>query len=305
MKKDQVCDICGDPITAFKVSTNKSSPLNICQNVFCQRLHEQSKTMHPNAYKAHFDFQRKRILDHREKERIKDHHKRTIIQQQTEENQSILEQYQDKFEDDQKVLRIVSLPKGLEKIIPQQPERIKKYLDHVRKCVEEARRYKNESDIPQDQHLSSMEHATKIGSELQQNPALRQLSDQLCTLCKGGCCPVGADHGFVSSVTIWRTLKHSSDLTDEEILTRYEQHIPQESVEGACINQTATGCSLPREYRSDVCNGYYCDEVRKLQLEANETHVVPSLLVIQRDHTNWNRFEVGVESKVVWVGILN
>ena len=74
---------------------------------------------------------------------------------------------------------------------------------------------------------------------------------------------------------------------------------------GACVNQTASGCVLPRSLRSDVCNSYYCDSLRKLHGEWEAGEVPNALLVVQRSHTNWNRFEGEGVNPVVGVRLVN
>lgn len=45
--------------------------------------------------------------------------------------------------------------------------------------------------------------------------------------------------------------------------------LPATHVRDACLYQTATGCAMPRERRSDICNRYACDELTAVQRESD------------------------------------
>jgi hypothetical protein len=43
------------------------------------------------------------------------------------------------------------------------------------------------------------------------------------------------------------------------------ERLPAESVLDSCVYHSATGCSLPRELRSETCNRHLCGKLKNLQ----------------------------------------
>ena len=93
-------------------------------------------------------------------------------------------------------------------------------------------------------------------------------------------------------------------LTAAGLLEAYLGHTPAESMEAACLLQTPTGCALPRELRSDVCNGYYCPSLVALQDGWNEEDP-PPVLAIQRAHHVWNRYGTTTMNPVTTVAVVD
>lgn len=85
----------------------------------------------------------------------------------------------------------------------------------------------------------------------------------------------------------------------EEVLNRYLTRLSKTTITNSCINQTEIGCSLSRDMRSDLCNGYFCDSIVAYQKNAEFTASTSAVLAIQRANTNWNSLEPEVETNVV------
>ena len=79
-----------------------------------------------------------------------------------------------------------------------------------------------------------------------------------CSLCKGFCCGSGQEDAFLDQRTLARVLLSDPDLSDRGLIQRYLDRVPSVSFDGSCIFHGATGCTLDRSMRSDVCNSYYC-----------------------------------------------
>ncbi len=95
------------------------------------------------------------------------------------------------------------------------------------------------------------------------------------------------------------------ELTGDDILEMYLSYISSEAIiDGSCINQTPTGCTLPREIRSDICNGYYCEPLKSYQKECTEKKEIGPVLAIQRSNTNWTRFDPDTCNEVISVTVL-
>ena len=94
------------------------------------------------------------------------------------------------------------------------------------------------------------------------------------------------------------------EISTEDLLNAYLSWISAATVEDSCINQTASGCALPRELRSDICNGFYCDPVKLYQKKLSGKNELGVVLAIQRSSTYWNRFDLGVNNEIVQTALI-
>lgn len=93
-------------------------------------------------------------------------------------------------------------------------------------------------------------------------PVLDAVLGHACGLCRGWCCRAGRNHAFVTADTIRRYREQHPEQTPRAILRAYTRRLPAESVAGACLFQGPAGCTLPRAWRSDTCNTFFCRELR-------------------------------------------
>lgn len=146
--------------------------------------------------------------------------------------------------------------------IEQAADRIERLRKHLHELAAEV------LDLPVDGELSSpdlSEAANKASSQ----PALESACSAACALCKGDCCLSGGEHfAYLTADTIRRRRKARPEATASEIASEYLSFIPRRAVAGGCFYQAAAGCTLPRELRSDVCNGYFCDELHRFRSQA-------------------------------------
>lgn len=86
-----------------------------------------------------------------------------------------------------------------------------------------------------------------------------------CTACQGHCCQQGRGrHAFLAQ-SVFENLFHlHPHLGMEEVIAFYVAALPDQSVKDACVFQSRTGCTLPRDWRSDVCNTYRCRDLIRL-----------------------------------------
>ncbi len=86
-----------------------------------------------------------------------------------------------------------------------------------------------------------------------------------CTACQGHCCEQGRGrHAFLSQ-SVFENLFHiNPDLSVDDVTAVYVAALPDRSVKKACVFQSNTGCTLPRDWRSDVCNTYRCKDLIRL-----------------------------------------
>lgn len=102
-----------------------------------------------------------------------------------------------------------------------------------------------------------------------QSDATRDAEAQLlirgCTACRGFCCRNGTDHAFLSGAALAPHLARQPDESDDALVARYLSKLPRVVLPDSCVYHGPTGCTLPREMRSDTCNNFFChslDSVR-------------------------------------------
>lgn len=98
------------------------------------------------------------------------------------------------------------------------------------------------------------------------NESLESACNAACSLCAGDCCLTGeARNAYLSAATIRRVLSSRPNGAASDLVNEYLAFIPRRVTEGGCYFQGRTGCTLPRAMRSDVCNTYFCDELKALR----------------------------------------
>jgi hypothetical protein len=130
------------------------------------------------------------------------------------------------------------------------------------------------------------------------------LAQQMCTLCRGGCCTSGGEHAYLNAATIRRFMRLHPSIPVARIAESYLELLGDQTIAGSCVNHTNSGCSLPREMRSDTCNVYYCKSLRDWQARCSSNESPRGAFVIQREHDNWNQDRVGVPHEIVSVHVL-
>lgn len=122
---------------------------------------------------------------------------------------------------------------------------------------------------------------------------------QLCALCGGGCCTRGLEHAYLIPATLRRFMDTHPQLTEEQVVDAYLDRLSATTQSDSCINHTKTGCSLPREMRSDTCNRYACASLAKLQVaHGGVAGTVHPVLVVRRKQDQWHRDDAGPDNAI-------
>jgi len=87
----------------------------------------------------------------------------------------------------------------------------------------------------------------------------------VCAACGGFCCWNGDTHAYLRVETLRRLLLERPELHIKQIVDLYVGFLPERSFENSCVFHAQTGCTLPREMRSDTCNSHYCDGQHSLR----------------------------------------
>jgi hypothetical protein len=89
-----------------------------------------------------------------------------------------------------------------------------------------------------------------------------------CALCRGDCCLNGeARMAYLDVETVQHFRSRHRDASFDDVMQAYLSRLPRRVTEGGCYFQGSRGCTLPREMRSNVCNRYFCEEMRRFRSE--------------------------------------
>lgn len=305
-RSGSTCEICGDPIGFAESLRQTESQYLVCNSFDCKRIISPKSSMSPASFKLHVEIQKKINLVRRENEAARKKHIKEIEIKELQQNQEIFHAV---LIADPALLEcntyLLSIPSGLSSSVCLSGQRVKKYTDFLKRIISEAAaEHSAASEILYDQHHDAHEKLAKLEEEFSNNPALRPISDKLCGICKGGCCASGEEHAYHSVATIKHYMDAHPDISEQGLLELFLFYIGSETIDDACINQTKTGCTLPRELRSDICNGYYCDSLKSYHRKLAGKAEIGAILVIQRSYTNWSRFNADIDNKIINVVVL-
>lgn len=96
-------------------------------------------------------------------------------------------------------------------------------------------------------------------------PEVQAVLNRACALCRGFCCGKGNNHAYLTAETIRRYMGQHPDRRPRDVLASYMGRVGNKTYENSCVFHGADGCRLPREMRSDVCNRYFCPDLKEFQ----------------------------------------
>ncbi|MDH5446932.1 MAG: hypothetical protein OEY52_15400 [Gammaproteobacteria bacterium] len=300
------CEVCGNKVSRTTVLLNGKGEMLTCQSIDCQAVLKQKQSVSPVLFQSWFQFQKKLIRNRRQQERDKKAYIEDTLRQEDKQNKNILNEVLLAFpEIEPNKVDTLSIPlgKSRQSEIPQQ--RIDKYIAHLSKTLDEATQYQCADEVVYDAHHAAYSKLIQIEKAFNEKPQLKLICDTVCGICKGGCCVTGHNHAYLSVFFLRQYLDRHPEMTSSDVLDKYISNIAPESVEGSCINQTLTGCSLPREMRSNICNGFYCETLKSWKKKVINQDKTGELLLVQRAYDNWNRFHENVSNEVVNVALID
>lgn len=270
----------------------------VCESPDCRLLIAQIEGLPEGVRASHFATQRRLILERRERQARAEENASAVAGAEARVDGLILEAVRP----DRKQGRVVTvaIPSGRTTVAPLPAERRARYRRHLERTIEQAATA-TDGAVSRDREDGTRRRAVASERFLAERSELATRTTQACATCGGGCCVAGGEHAFVSTVTIRRLLDADPSLEPEDVLDGYLSHLPDESIAGACVNQTARGCALPRAWRSDACNAYFCDALEAFQAGWDERTPPDAVLLIRRARTDGNRVDVPEASPVVEV----
>ncbi len=299
------CEVCGCEMSYLDYLNNENSHINVCRSLECKRIIGNKSTMSEWQFKSYLSFQKEQLQKHKKQQQIRKKQIEQAELKQAAENRQSIELLLDNTADFlEEIQQAVTIPSGLSDITAANEERINRYTEHLKNIISEAAELSSVNDVVHDQHMEAKTKRLQIEKILDKNPALNLLSEKLCTECKGGCCIAGAEHAYLSVFTIRTMMDANPHYSTEDILDLYLSHISPQSVKGSCINQTDRGCALPRDLRSDICNGFFCEPLKSFHRNLKKQKNIQKIIAIQRSEPYSSTFNPDVDNPIVNVFIL-
>jgi hypothetical protein len=301
-----ICEVCGIEITFPDSLALKGPGPMVCRSFDCRRVASQKSSMAPAMFESFLKFNREMIQRQRDKNTSRKKRIDDIKKKEQQETlklyQSVLDVHAEYSEDN---LDLLVIPSGGSELIDADSERAERYVEYLTQIINEAVEYSNADEVIYDEHHDAHAKRLLVDQRLDTKPSLRTVCDELCAMCKGGCCASGKDHAYLSVFSMRRYMDAHPQLTAQDLLNLYCSYVVSTSIADSCINHTETGCALPRDLRSDICNGYYCESLKTYQEMSAEKDEQAAVLVVQRSSSYWDRFESGVSNEVIDVVLLD
>lgn len=285
-KANLQCCVCNEPISAPRQRQQAATEFPVCQSFDCARFIEQRRALPANLFRAQLESIKAQFREQKAAQLEREQKIQARVEAEEQENQQRLDALlQSRPELVERDIHRMVIPAGHTHVAPVATQRIENYRAHLRKTLAAAENFVSAAEIVEDPNLHYMADFHRNDGCFHRAPALQAVSNQLCTMCRGACCSSGGDHAYLSPLILRRILDANPDLSSDDIIGRYISSVAAETVDGTCINQTATGCSLPRELRSDTCNAYYCDAILNYHRDCEDAGEVRPVFAIQREAT--------------------
>jgi len=154
----------------------------------------------------------------------------------------------------------VSVPAALRPATRLPQERLSALSDHLTQLVSAVREEEEEppNATPLDETETDATDADRVAAFF---------LEQGCATCQGYCCLSGRNLAYLDKGMMSRYLAEQTPLEPTEVLSDFSSHVPEITCKDSCIYHGDRGCSLPREMRSSICNGFECVELGWLRDE--------------------------------------
>lgn len=295
----QYCDVCSSPLNYNESLYTAKLGYTVCSRFNCRKILSSHKHLPPSMLQFAIDSNKQtnnswQQIKHKNKQHID-----FIDKKVSSEEAYFYDIYVSHLDYDKAShVKRISIPSSNQEDRALTSERIEEYSRHLDKIIESA--ISLELNAPNSQDEDAKYTLEKTEARLFGKPALSNLSDRFCTICRGGCCAAGNNHAYLSATTILNSILNETLISKQEIKARYLSLLPESVITNSCINHTQTGCALPRELRSDICNGYYCNPLENFQINYSHDDAL-KILTIQRSSNYWNRYDKEIENKVTGV----
>ena len=288
-KHNRKCLVCGQPAHLFSPD---SEP--VCLKAECKLVLSQKKFLSEPAYKQYFFLQSAQIKTTIELVELK---KKRLTEKKKLENKENVSCW----------MRAMNHDYGYDPaqypctVVPTNSKRITRLPEQRKNLFRETLLPLINKAMPELAQKNDPTEENQTEENTQQKTVENELlfEAKACSICRGGCCSIGEEHAFIKKETILRYMSTHPDQNPAQVLEAYMAYLPDESFEDSCVNHTETGCALPRDMRSSVCNGYVCESLIKLKDLFANTPVPKGVFFISRAQNNWNKDILDVDNSII------
>lgn len=269
-----LCSVCKKTLTPWQILAEKQNnltahhathaqkapPYHCCGNFECRNILAKTTSMSAPQFANYLNFQSATIVAREANAKLAAERLEEQLREEDEENQAAYHHYLQ----NNKSLSAIShpllvIPSSSAPLATLTDERKKNFTELLESLLAEATKADFEYN---EDHKTNEQKCLANNAYLEASAALSSINNKACGLCKGGCCTQGYDHAYLTAATFYRFMQLEPSLSPTMIMQEYLGRLPEESIAGSCLFHTQTGCALTREMRSDVCNGYLCNNLK-------------------------------------------
>jgi hypothetical protein len=275
------CFVCDETITIPGANNEL-----VCFRSTCQFVAQQKTKMPPMLYEPFLKAQSLQIKEsirkaNEEKLSVVKARKKEAAQNRSYYKKEILQ----KLNLDKKEYPLIAIPSNRRKLVKVSNARRKIFRDNLKKTLASALAADKQEEVTETLAGSVQEGAQIVNSS--------------CGICAGACCLQGGDRAYLNEENLIRIMRKFPSQRPNQILKKYLSAISEKVYENSCIYHTQTGCSLPRELRSEVCNQFFCPSLKDYLKYAKKNPENKKAAIIVRNRELWpfpNDNDKGIES---------
>lgn len=288
------CFVCNKPLPSFHPKKN-SAQGPCCLSPDCLALANYLNNTPDSAHKKlHFQQQAEKIRSQRQAKIAQQTRENQIdlnLEKATQANIEELKQANPEFHNTQ--ITSVKIPTCSIETEDLNDARRTNYKNHLKKVIKEALQEPPISDLLE---IESRKRESITLGKIERKPEIKSILTTACMLCKGSCCTAGKDTALISLETIKKSIDYLQTSTPEEIETAYLNRLPEKVVINSCVHHSTEGCTLPSEMRSAICNGYYCEDLKKLITE--DQIPLDNIALIRFGYEQWAKYTEGSDYSI-------
>jgi hypothetical protein len=276
--------VCGEPAHFFCPDS-----VPVCLRAECKHVLSKKKHISESSYKQYFSLQSAQIKNTIEQSELR---KKRMAEKRKRENRENISCWEKAIKHDHGYdpgqYPYVVVPTNSKKITKLPKRRQKLFREFLTNLINET--------------MSEFEGCKDNKEEISRYEAGDNeypFESKACSICRGGCCSIGAEHAFLKKETLLSYVSGHPDQKPEQVLAAYMKYLPEKSFKDSCVNHTEMGCSLPRNMRSRVCNDFLCDPLNKLRELFTQKPLPKGVFFISRAQNHWNKDNFDLDNSIV------
>lgn len=126
-----------------------------------------------------------------------------------------------------------------------------------------------------------------------------------CAACRGRCCEGGYQNlAYLRPADVARFRARNPGATPDSMVAAYFEFLPDKHVQHSCVFHGEFGCTIPREMRNNICNGYKCFWLLSIEETVNAGQP-PRVVAAFKDHRPQRAFYVEEDGALTELAVDN